>query len=157
MGAAAAAAATGTMPTARRKPCWTGTPEVYFTKHIDNSRVVKVDDPRRSREMKVFGVALTVLCLLVLSYAWQHFKSIEYGYRIAELKAQRDSLIESNRALRLEEASLRSPDRIDKLAREMNMIPPQPGQVIRLDASEGEAGAPVMASAAPVSVVSARY
>jgi cell division protein FtsL len=154
---AAAAAATGNVRAARRQPCWTGTPEVYFTKHIDNSRVVKVDDPRRSREMKVFGIALSILCLLVLSYAWQHFKSIEYGYRIAELKAQRDGLIESNRALRLEEASLRSPDRIDKLAREMNMIPPQPGQVVRLDAVEGEGGTPVMASVAPVSVVSARY
>jgi cell division protein FtsL len=152
-----AAAAKRTMLAVRRQPCWTGTPEVYFAKHIDNSRVVKVDDPRRSREMKIFGMALTVLCLLVLSYTWQHFKSIEYGYRIAELTAQRDSLLESNRALRLEEASLRGPDRIDRLAREMNMVPPQPGQVIRLDTSDGEGGAPVMASVAPVSVVSARY
>lgn len=157
MAAVARALATGTIPGGRRKPCWTGTPEVYFTKHIDNTRVVKVDDPQRSREMKVFGVALAVLCVLVLSYAWQHFKSIEYGYRIAELKSQRDNLAESNRALTLEEASLRSPDRIDKLAREMNMIPPQPGQVIRLEASDPEGGAPVMASVAPVSVVSARY
>jgi cell division protein FtsL len=155
--AAAMAATARTVPAGRRKPCWTGTPEVYFTKHIDNTRVVKMDDPQRNREMKVFGVALAFLCLLVLSYAWQHFKSIEYGYRIAELKSQRDSLAESNRALRLEEASLRSPDRIDRLAREMNMIPPQPGQVIRLDANDSEGGAPVMASVAPVSVVSSRY
>ncbi len=157
MAAAAGARATGTIPAVRRKSCWTGTPEVYFTKHIDNSRVVKVDDPQRSREMKVFGAALAFLCLLVLSYAWQHFKSIEYGYRVAELKSQRDNLAESNRALRLEEASLRSPDRIDKLARGMDMIPPQPGQVIRMDGSGSEGGAPVMASVAPVSVVSTRY
>lgn len=153
----AAATAVGRVVTGRRKPCWAGTPEVYFTKNIDNSRVVKMDDPQRSREMRMFGVALAFLCLLVLSYAWQHFKSIEYGYRIAELKSQRDNLAESNRALRLEEASLRSPDRIDKLARGMQMIPPQPGQVIRLEANDSEGGTPVMASVAPVSVVSAHY
>ena len=43
---------------ARRKPCWTGTPEIYFAKPIDNSRLVKVEDPRRGREMRQFGVAL---------------------------------------------------------------------------------------------------
>ncbi len=52
-----------------------------------------------------------------------------------------------NRALRLEEASLRSPDRIDRLARDYGMQPPQAGQVIRMDSSSSDAGAPVMASA----------
>ncbi|HEY1272352.1 MAG TPA: cell division protein FtsL [Terriglobales bacterium] len=140
----------------QRKPCWTGVPEVYFTKHVDNSRVVKVDDPQRSREMRTFCIALACFCLLVLSYAWQHFKSIEYGYRIAELKVQRDNLQESNRALHLEEASLRSPDRIDKIAREMGMLSPQPGQVQLLDTAASDDRGPVMASAAPVSVISVR-
>jgi hypothetical protein len=35
---------------ARRRPCWTGTPEIYFTKALDNSRLVKVEDPRRTCE-----------------------------------------------------------------------------------------------------------
>ena len=33
---------------ARRGP----TPEVFFVKHIDNSRIVKADDPERRREMR---------------------------------------------------------------------------------------------------------
>jgi cell division protein FtsL len=115
-----------------------------------------MDDPQRRREMKTFGVVLTLLCLLVLSYAWQHFKAVEYGYKISELKVQRDNLTEMNRALRLEEASLRDPERIDKLAKNMGMISPQPGQVIRMDTSLPESGAPVMASVAPISVISAR-
>ena len=143
-------------PSGRRTPCWNGTPEVYFGKHIDNSRVVKMDDPQRGREMRIFSIALACFCLLALSYAWQHFKSIEFGYRIAELKVQRDNLQESNRALHLEEASLRSPDRIDKLAKDMGMVSPQPGQVLLLDTTASETAGPVMASAAPVSVVSAR-
>jgi cell division protein FtsL len=137
----------------RRKPCWNGTPEIYFAKPIDNSRLVKVDDPKRRREMKQVGVALGCLFLLVMTYTWQHFKAIEYGYRVESLKAQRDGLVEMNRALRLEEASLRSPERIDKLAREFGMEPPQAGQVIRIDSALPDAGTPVMASAS-VSVIS---
>jgi cell division protein FtsL len=156
MAAGAIAATYTAVRPAKRQPCWTGTPEVYFSKAIDNSRLVRMDDPQRRREMKTFGVVLTLLCLLVLSYAWQHFKAVEYGYKISELKVQRDNLTEMNRALRLEEASLRDPERIDKLAKNMGMISPQPGQVIRMDTSLPESGAPVMASVAPISVISAR-
>jgi hypothetical protein len=46
----------------RRKSCWLGTPEIYFRKTIDNSRLVKVEDPRREREMKQFGMALCLCC-----------------------------------------------------------------------------------------------
>jgi cell division protein FtsL len=141
---------------ARLKPCWTGTPEIYFTKSIDNSRLVKVEDPRRGREMKQFGVALACLFLLVMTYAWQHFKSVEYGYKIAELKSQRDGLVEMNRALRLEEASLRDPERIDSLARQLGLQSPRAGQVLRLDSSLPENSGPEMASAVPVSVITVR-
>jgi cell division protein FtsL len=139
----------------RRKSCWLGTPEIYFRKTIDNSRLVKVEDPRRAREMKQFAFALCCLFLLVMGYALQHFRAIEYGYKIETLRSQRDGLTEMNRALRLEEASLRDPERIDVMARKLGMQSPQPGQVVRMDA-DVDGGAPVMASVTPVSVVSAR-
>jgi cell division protein FtsL len=152
---AAGATAVSASPAARRKPCWTGTPEIYFAKAIDNSRLVKVEDPKRSREMRQFGVALACLFLLVMTFAWQHFKAIEYGYKIQSLKLQCSSLVEVNRALRLEEASLRDPERIDTLARRLGLQAPQAGQVIRMDAPP-DSSAPVMASMAPVAVISAR-
>lgn len=138
-----------------RKSFWVGTPEIYFSKNIDNSRLVKVEDPRRAREMRQFGMALTCLFLLVMTYAWQHFKAIEYGYKIESMKIERDGMREMNRALRLEDASLRDPERIDELARRLGLQSPQAGQVMRLDASD-DTGAPVMASIAPISVISAR-
>ena len=153
---ASPALAQNSVPGTRRKTCWTGTPEVYFTKTIDNSRLVKVEDPRRSREMRQFGFALGCLFLLVMTFAWQHFKAIEYGYKIESLRTQRDSLVEMNRAYRLEEASLRDPERIDLLARKLGLQPPQAGQVIRMDTALPDAGTPVLASVNPISVVSAR-
>lgn len=138
-----------------RKSCWLGTPEIYFRKNIDNSRLVKVEDPRREREMRIFGVALCCLFLLVMGYALQHFRAIEYGYKIEALRSQRDGLAGMNQALRLEESSLRDPDRIDAVARKLGLQSPDPGQVIRMD-SGTDIGTPVMASVTPVSVVSAR-
>ena len=136
----------------RRQSCWLGTPEIYFRKSIDNSRLMKVEDPRRAREMKQFGIALCLLFLLVMGYALQHFRAIEYGYKIETLRSQRDNLAEMNRALHLEEASLRDPERIDLMARKLGLQSPQPGQVLRIEDTP-DTSAPVMASIAPLAMV----
>ena len=151
--AAAAAAIRSAIPAARRNTFFTGTPEIYFAKAIDNSRLAKMEDPGRNREMKQFGTALACLFLLVFTYAWQHFRAIEYGYQIESAKRQLSNLTEMNRALRLEDASLRDPERIDVMARRMGLVPPEPGQIIRMDTASTDSNAPVMASVEPVIVL----
>ncbi len=121
---------------ARRGP----TPEIFFTKHLDNSRLVKADDPERRKEVRSFTVAMTVLFLLGMTYVWQHFSSIELGYSIESQKIQVEHLREDNRQLRLTEAQLSDPDRIDKIARQLGLDMPQPGQVVRPDASFANTG-----------------
>ena len=130
------------------------TPEFYFQKTIDNSRLVKISDPQRRREIRMFSTCVAALFLLMMFYAWQHFSSIEYGYRIEAQKAERERLVEMNRTLKLEAASLRDPGRIDALARQMGLESPEPGQVIQMNPDE--AGAPIMARATPVAVIAAQ-
>ena len=130
------------------------TPEFYFQKTIDNSRLVKVTDPQRRREIRIFSAAVAALFMVMMFYAWQHFSSIEYGYRIEAQKAERDRLVEVNRTLTLEAASLRDPGRIDALARKMGLESTQPGQVIRLNSED--VGAPIMAQATTVAVITAQ-
>ena len=133
---------------------WRGaTPEIHFVKAIDNSRLVKVADTRRNREMAQFTVACVVLFVLALAYMWQHYSAIEYGYQIQATKAERDRLVEVNRTLRLEEASLRDPQRIDALARGRGMVAPQPGQVMRLDQPATNDGGQVLAQVSQAVVV----
>src|SRR6202008_3106814 len=151
--AAATATFRSAVPVSGRRSFWTGTPEIYFYKPIDNSRLVKVEDPRRTREMKKFGTALACLFLLVFTYAWQNFKAIEYGYQIESAKRELSERSEMNHALRLEDASLRDPERIDVLARRIGLVPPEPGQVIRMEVGSSDAQTPVMASNAPVMVI----
>ncbi|HTV82884.1 MAG TPA: hypothetical protein VME18_09565 [Acidobacteriaceae bacterium] len=111
---------------ARRGP----TPEALFVKHIDNSRLQKMADPARAREMRTFACAMAVLLSLLLIYGWQHFSAIEYGYRIATERQQLQQMEEQNRELTLTQAQLASPERIDALAQQLGLAAPQPGQVV---------------------------
>ena len=129
---------------ARRGP----TPEMLFVKHLDNSRLVKADDPVRVREMRIFTIAMTVLFTFLMVYGWQHFSAIEYGYRVEAEKQQKISLEEQNRQLRLSEAELCDPVRIDRMARKLGLDTPQPGQVVRPDGAF-DRNAPVLAEASP--------
>jgi hypothetical protein len=130
------------------------TPEFYFQKSIDNSRVVKVADPQRRREIRMFSASVAALFLLTMFYALQHFRAIEYGYRIEAQKAERSRLMELNRSLKLEEASLRDPGRIDVLARQMGLKSPDPGQVVRMDTDTSDGN--MIAQASAVAVIPAQ-
>ena len=81
------------------------TPEVFFAKHLDNTRIVKADDPERRREMRLFTAVMTVLFCLAMVYVWQHFSAIEMGYKIEAQKTQVEVLREQNRQLRLNDRS----------------------------------------------------
>jgi len=113
------------------------TPEMFFAKHIDNSRIVKADDPERRKEMRSFTIAMTMFFLLTMVYVWQHFSAIEVGYRVEAQKTQVEQLQEKNRQLELSEAQLSDPNRIDKIAKRLGLDTPQPGQVVRPDGMSG--------------------
>jgi cell division protein FtsL len=125
------------------------TPEFHFARHIDNSRLVKAADPVRVKEMRVFGAALAVLFSLVMIYAMQHFYAIEGSYRVEQEKQALDQLREENRQLRLSQAELTQPERIDMMARQLGLAAPQPGQVIHPTARIDFSSAPVEARMAP--------
>jgi len=124
------------------------TPEFYFPKHLDNSRLVKAADPVRARQMRIFTAAIVVLFSLVMVYGLQHFYAIEGGYRVESEKQAVDQLREENRQLRLAEAQLTQPGRIDSMARELGLVEPQPGQVVHPN-SHLDVGAPALAQVTP--------
>jgi cell division protein FtsL len=124
------------------------TPEFYFTRHFDNSRLVKAPDPVRVREMRVFTAAVTVLFSFIMIYGLQHFSAIERSYRVEAEKQQVEQLQEQNRQLRLTEAQLTQPSRIDGMARELGLAAPQPGQVVHPSALI-DSGTPALAQVQP--------
>jgi cell division protein FtsL len=132
-----------------------GAPEIYFRKAIDNSRLVRSVDPVVKREMRLFTATVVACFLMALVYLGQHCSSIEYGYKIEELRSRCNQMAEVNRTLRLEQATLKDPERINALASNMGLALPAVGQVQRMDDADArDTGAPVMARADSISVIS---
>ena len=60
--------------------------------------------------------------LLGIFYVWQHIEAVKSGYHINKLKRERTRLVEENHILQMNVASLRSPQRIEAIAKEIGLI-----------------------------------
>ena len=137
------ATAAVTLPKPRRRPAnplaggRASFPEIYFIKHIDNSRLVREVGLEKWREcFSLLGLGILVF-LSVLLFSWQHLQCVRAGYEIEELKVQCATQQEWNHQLRLEQAALADPQRIDTLARkDLGMVSPRPQQVIQWGGAE---------------------
>ena len=110
--------------------------EYHTIKRIDNSRLVRNAAPAQWNDFwrKLGMGAALAACLLF--YVWQHFECIQMRYRIEQLDVQRAQTAELNRQLHLEVATLRSPSRVDAIARnQLGLTVPVPGQVAPVEQS----------------------
>jgi cell division protein FtsL len=75
----------------------------------------------------------SILMAVALIYVWSHIHMTELEYRIARELSSRESLTEEQAKLKLELATLKSPQRIETIARnKMQMVYPEREQVIML-------------------------
>lgn len=107
--------------------------EIYIVRQIDNTRLTKEFDYRRTKEC-LWLMSLGIFCLLIFLFlAWQHFAVIRDGYQGELLKREVSQLSEENSQLVLERASLRRPERIDLIARrELGLCAPAHDQIVVL-------------------------
>lgn len=109
----------------------------FFSKRIDNSRLVREADPRaRGACWSAIGAACLLVALLTSVLAPSVANTMA-GYKLQALKQEQQRLIDERRVLEVEEAQLLSPARLEALARGQQLVSPQPGQVVRLD-SKGD-------------------
>jgi cell division protein FtsL len=87
-----------------------------INKRVGNEQLVREVDRKRHRELFMAAMTALALALAVLAYAWQHFEMIRIGYRVEELRIERERLLKTRRHLELEKASLVSPDRVESIA-----------------------------------------
>jgi len=110
--------------------------EYHTVKRIDNSRLQR---PMAQARLRDFWQRLAVgagIAALLLTYAWQHFECIQIRYQIEQLDAERTQAAQLNQQLHLEVATLRSPMRVDAIARnQLGLTVPVPGQVAPAEAS----------------------
>ena len=82
---------------------------------------------------RLFLIALVMLFLIggSLFYVWSRIQVIRLGYEISSALKAEKALIDANKRLRLEIATLKSYARIEKFAvEELRMAKPKPEQVI---------------------------
>ena len=111
-----------------------GTFEYEIRKDFRNNQIVREVDERRLRDLwQSLGIGV-VLVLALLFSAWQHFELLRHGYRLEQMQRDRAAENDINRHLRLEMETLRSPQRIEKLATErLGMVSPGDGDAVILE------------------------
>jgi cell division protein FtsL len=105
--------------------------EFHTVKQIDNSRLMRTASPNRMRDCfrRVSGPAIVGTCLLFC--AWQHFQSIQLSYQIEKLREDRTKAETLNQELHIEIAQLRSPMRIEAIARQnLGLTAPLPAMLV---------------------------
>jgi cell division protein FtsL len=108
--------------------------EFHTVRPIDNSRLVRVTPPNRLRELARLVALGALIGAGGLFYAWQHFACIQLGYQLESLKTEQSQATELNQKLKLEVAGLRSPSRIDAIARnQLGLTVPTAGQIAPFD------------------------
>jgi cell division protein FtsL len=122
------------------------------SRRIDNSRLKRPHSSGHWREMLKQLAVGGLLAGVIFLYAWQHFQSVQFGYQVESLKEQQRQMIDLNHQLKLETASLRSPERIDQIAHKLGLTAPAADQLQPFEAPSE----PVFAEMRPADSVRAR-
>lgn len=111
-----------------------GTFEYEIRKDFRNNQIVREVDERRLRDLwQSLGIGILLVLVLLFS-AWQHFELLRHGYKLEQMQRERATENDINRHLRLEMATLRAPQRIEKLATErLGMVSPGADEAVVLE------------------------
>ncbi|HSD27173.1 MAG TPA: cell division protein FtsL [Vicinamibacteria bacterium] len=102
-------------------------------KPIDNSGVVREVDPRSRREIVLLILLVAVLAAGLGLYAWPALEIRRAGQAGALLDREKERLLEENRKLRLEKASLENLRRVETIAAREGLAPPTPDRSIVIE------------------------
>jgi len=80
---------------------------------------------------------IPALISLLLLFVWERVEIVRVGYHVEQLKARKVALQREQDELRVKVSALAAPDRLARTATDkLGMVPPQPGQVILVNAAE---------------------
>ena len=111
-----------------------GTFEYEIRKDFRNNQIVREVDERRLRDLWQSLAVGAALVIVLLFSAWQHFELLRHGYKLEQMQRERAAESDINRHLRLENETLRAPQRIEKLATErLGMVAPGDAEAVVLE------------------------
>ena len=84
---------------------------------IDNRQVVRTRDDRMSKDLLWFLSVALILIGLFVAYGWPRAALRDAGSTAGKLQREREKLLEENRELQLERASLQDLKRVESIAK----------------------------------------
>ncbi len=112
-----------------------------FRRVVLNQHLVKERDQARARELRRVVWICAAILLPVLFYVWQQVEYIRTGYQMEQLRAERSRLLEWNRQLEVERATLLNLGRVEKVAAKLGLVPPTSQNTVKIRLS-GDSGNP---------------
>lgn len=98
---------------------------------VDNSQVVREVDPRMSRDIWLLLLLVAALVGGLVLYAWPNLELREAARVKEQMSRERERLLEENRKLRLEKATLESLRRVEAIAtRDLGLVSPPPASLL---------------------------
>lgn len=108
--------------------------EYAIKKDVRNNPIVREVDERRLREQWHTLVIVVLFVGVVLFSGWQRVELLQHGYRVELMQKQRGDEDVINRHLRLEIETLKSPQRIERLATEkLHLVTPETGAAVVIE------------------------
>jgi cell division protein FtsL len=84
------------------------------------------------RQMLLIALMLCILMGSGISYVWSNLEGTQIGYDVSRLKQEELRLKDLNKKLRLELATLKSPQYLEEAARSFGLKAPSPAQIVVL-------------------------
>ncbi len=99
---------------------------------IKNSRIKKKKSRLTHRQIFLIAVMLFLFMGSGIGYVWSNFEGTQIGYDLSRLQQEEFKLKEFNQKLRLELATLKSPQYLERAARSLGLREALPEQIIIL-------------------------
>jgi cell division protein FtsL len=93
----------------------------------------RIDRASRRQRFLIAGLSALALIGVVLVHVWLRLQVVQMGYALSTISKLQGRLEQENRELKVELATLTSPERLEALARtRLGLVTPDKGQIIVL-------------------------
>ncbi|MDY7030788.1 MAG: cell division protein FtsL [Thermodesulfobacteriota bacterium] len=104
---------------------------------IFKSRIPKESSAKKlmkTRNSSVMVMSLIIAAIMIscsLFYVWSHIQVVNIGYEISQANKERRKLLQLNKSLKLEIATLKSLHYVESIAkRDLRLMSPKPDQLV---------------------------
>jgi len=99
---------------------------------VRNAKIKKGRHQFTPRQVLIVTLMLFVLMGSGIGYVWSNFEGTQIGYSVSRLKQEELRLKDLNKKLRLELATLKSPQSLEEASRAFGLKAPSPAQIVVL-------------------------